>query len=86
VPVVPVPGVPDRRPPALSVTPEGNADGVQDVGTENAVLEKVGAGYPLAATWKLPAVPTVKVVELPVVMVGACLTVSVTVLVEVDPA
>jgi hypothetical protein len=67
----------------VNVTPEGNVDGAHPL---NAVSEKVGAGYPVAATWKLPAVPTVKVVEPPVVMVGACLTVSATVLVEVVPA
>jgi hypothetical protein len=70
----------------LSVTPGGNVDGVHGEGNANAVSAKVGAGYPVAATWKLPAVPMAKVVELPVVMAGAWLTVSVTVLVDVVPA
>src|SRR5207245_7880099 len=51
----------------LKVTPEGNVP---------ASL-KVGAGKPVAVTVKLPAVPTVNVVLLALVMAGAWFTVSV---------
>ena len=60
---MPAPGVPDSTPVvALSDTPLGN----------EPVSVNVAAGKPLAVTVKVPAVPTVKVVELPEVMVGAC--------------
>jgi hypothetical protein len=54
------------------VTLEGKIDGVQPL---NAAFENVGAGLPDAVTWKLPAVPTKKLVELALVMVGAWLVV-----------
>ena len=57
-------GVPDSTPP-VKVTPEGSAPD----------SEMVGAGFPLAVTVKLPAAPTLKVVELAEVMVGATWTV-----------
>jgi hypothetical protein len=37
----------------------------------NAVFENVGAGLPVATTGKLNAAPTVAVVLVPLVMVGA---------------
>ena len=43
------------------------------------VSVKVGAGYPVASTVKVPAVPAAKVAELPEVIVGAWSTVSVNV-------
>jgi hypothetical protein len=69
VPAEPEGGVPDTTPAALSGRPE---DGVQP---ENAVLENVAAGVPVAVTVKLPGVPTVKFVELALVMTGAWSTV-----------
>jgi hypothetical protein len=50
---------------ALKVTPDGR---VPD-------SESVGAGFPVAVTVKEPAVPTVKVVLLALVMAGAWFTV-----------
>ena len=47
--------------------PEGSVDGVQ---LEKAELESVGVGEPVVTTWKLPAVPTVKLVAPGLVMVG----------------
>ena len=55
-----------------NVTPEGKVDGVQPL---NAVFENVGAGLPDAVAWKLPALPTKKLVELALVMAGAWLVV-----------
>jgi hypothetical protein len=68
--VLPVPaaGVPLSTPVVvLNVTPVGNAP----------VSLNVGAGNPVAVTVKVPAVPTVNVVLLPLVMVGGWPTVSV---------
>jgi hypothetical protein len=59
--------VPDRRPEPESVTPVGKVDGVQPL---NAVFEKVGAGLPDAVTWKVPGVPTEKLVESALVTPG----------------
>src|ERR1019366_1666671 len=67
MPVVPAAGVPERTPAVLKVTPEG-----KDPDSEN-----VGAGVPVAVTVNVPAVPTVKVVLLALVMAGAWFTVSV---------
>ena len=64
--------MPDRVPAPLNVTPEGSVDGAQPA---NAALENVAAGVPVAVAVKLPAVPTVKLVELALVMVGAWSTV-----------
>jgi len=74
VPAEPEPGVPDKAPALLKVTPEGNVDGAQPL---NATLENVAAGVPVAVAVKLPAVPTVKLVELALVMTGAWSTVRV---------
>ena len=61
-------GVPLSAPVvALSVTPLGSAP----------VSLKVGAGEPVAVTVNDPAVPTVKVVLLALVMAGVCWTVRV---------
>ena len=61
-------GVPLSAPVvALSVTPLGSAP----------VSVNVGAGEPVAVTVNDPAVPTVKVVLLALVIAGACWTVSV---------
>jgi hypothetical protein len=68
--------VPDKTPALLKVTPEGNVDGAHPA---NAVLENVAAGVPVAVAVKLPAVPTVKLVELALVMAGAWSTVRVNV-------
>src|SRR5450756_770881 len=63
---VPAAGVPESTPVVeLRVTP---------VGREPVSL-KVGAGFPLAFTVKVPAVPTVNVVALAEVMVGGTATV-----------
>jgi hypothetical protein len=43
-------------------------DGLQPL---NAVFENVGAGLPDAVAWKLPALPTKKLVELALVIAGA---------------
>ena len=59
--------MPDRRPVLENVTPVGKVDGVQPL---DAVFEKVGAGLPDAVTWKVPAVPTEKLVELALVIPG----------------
>src|SRR6267378_2489101 len=68
MPPVPAAGVPLSTPvPAVKVTPPGRAP----------VSLKVGAGKPVAATVKLPAVPTVNVVLLALVMAGAWLIVRV---------
>src|SRR5207245_3753352 len=68
VPPVPAAGVPLSTPVvALNVTPLGKVP----------VSLKVGVGKPVAVTVKLPAVPTVNVVLLALVMVGAWFTVSV---------
>ena len=58
---MPAPGMPESSPAAFSVTPAGSGP---------AVL-KVGAGAPFAVTLKLPLVPTVNVVALALVMLGA---------------
>ena len=55
-----------------NVTPEGKVEGVQPL---NAVFENVGAGLPDAVAWKLPALPTKKLVELALVIAGAWLVV-----------
>jgi hypothetical protein len=65
--------VPDRRPLLENVTPGGKVDGVQPL---NAVFENVGAGLPDAVTWKLPALPTKKLVELALVIAGALLVIA----------
>jgi hypothetical protein len=51
-----------------NVTPDGKVDGVQPL---NAVFENVDAGLPDAVAWKLPALPTKKLVELGLVIFGA---------------
>jgi hypothetical protein len=56
-----------------NVTPGGKVDGVQPL---NAVFENVGAGLPDAVTWKLPALPTKKLVELALVIAGALLVIA----------
>lgn len=62
VPPVPEAGVPLRTPvPALKVTPLGSAP----------LSLNAGAGTPLAVTVKVPAIPTVKVVLLALVIAGA---------------
>lgn len=63
-PPVPAAGVPLSRPVELKLTPLGSV----------LVVLKVGAGVPVAVTWKLPAVPTVNVVVFALVIVGASLT------------
>ena len=60
VPPVPAAGVPLNTPAAESVTPLGKVP----------VCEKLGAGAPVAVTLNDPAVPTVKVVALPLVIAG----------------
>ena len=64
--------MPDRRPVLENVTPVGKVDGVQPL---NAVFEKDGAGLPDAVTWKVPGVPTEKLVELALVIPGVGLEV-----------
>ena len=73
-PPVPAAGVPDRvavpLPLSTKVTPEGRAP----------VLERLAVGFPLDPTVNVPALPAVKVVLEPEVMLGASgplLTVSV---------
>ena len=73
---VPAPGVPLRTPVVgLSVTPVGSAP----------VSLNVAAGNPVAVTVKVPAVPTVKVVLLALVMAGGVPTVSVKLCVAAVP-
>ena len=60
--------------PPEKVTPLGSAP----------VSEKVGAGYPLPVTVKVPAVPVVKVVVVAEVITGAWSTTKVNVCVTVD--
>ncbi len=71
MPPVPAAGVPDSvavpLPLSWKVTPVGK---VPD-------SERLGAGYPEVVTVKLPAVPTVKVVEAAEVIAGAWSTVKV---------
>jgi len=68
VPPVPAPAVPLRTPVVvLNVTPVGSAP----------VSLNVGAGNPVAVTVNVPAVPTVNVVLLALVMAGGWPTVSV---------
>ena len=68
VPPVPTAGVPLNTPvDALKVTPVGNAPDSLSVGT----------GEPLAVTVKLPALPTVNVTLLALVIAGAWSTVRV---------
>src|SRR5271166_6919571 len=68
VPPVPAAGVPLSTPVAASnVTPLGKAP----------VSLSVGVGVPVVVTVKLPAVPTVKVVLVALVIAGAWLTVRV---------
>jgi len=65
---VPAPGVPLSTPVvALNVTPLGSVP----------LSLRVGVGKPVAVTVNEPAVPTVNVVLLALVMAGASLTVSV---------
>ena len=52
--------MPDRTPLVESVTPEGNAP----------VSVTVAVGEPVVVTENVPAVPTVKVVLFPLVMLG----------------
>jgi hypothetical protein len=61
--------VPERT-PALNVTPVGNV-------VAHPERDIVGVGTPVAVGVKLPAVPTVKVVELALVMTGIWSTVRV---------
>ena len=61
VPPEPEPGVPERTPPDVKLTPLGRA---------LAVLN-VGAGDPFAVTLKLPLVPTTNVVVAALVKLGA---------------
>ena len=62
MPAVPEPGVPDNAPaPGVNVTPDGSVP----------VCDSVGAGLPVAVTVKLPALKTVNVVELALVIFGA---------------
>jgi hypothetical protein len=56
-------------------TPEGNIDGTHV--PKAALVIDVTAGVPLVVTLKLPAVPMVKVVLAPLVMVGGPLMVRV---------
>ena len=63
-------GVPPSVPPELKVTPLGNVPVSENVPGGNA-------GKPVAVTANEPAVPTVKVVPLELVMAGAWFTVSV---------
>ena len=51
-----------------NITSEGKMDGLQPL---NAVFENVGAGVPDAVAWKLPALPTKKLVELALVIAEA---------------
>ena len=62
----------------MKLTPDGN-DEVQPL----KPLDRVGVGEPVAVTVKVPALPTVKVVELTLVMAGAWFTVRVKVWVAV---
>jgi hypothetical protein len=54
--------------------PEGRVEGAQPA---NAALENVAAGVPVAVAVKFPAVPTVKLAEFALVIVGAWSTVRV---------
>jgi hypothetical protein len=60
-------GVPDKRPFVDSVTPLGNADAVHAPAPYDASVN-AGGGNPLEVTWKLPAVPAMKVVLVLLVM------------------
>ena len=73
VPADPAGGVPDKRPVDDKLMPEGKVDAVHEFEPEPVQEESVneGAGYPVAVTWKLPALPIVKVVFLPLVIDGA---------------
>ena len=74
---VPVLTVPDRTPVvALIVTPRGT---VPD-------RLNVGAGKPVAVTWKLNETPELKVVELALVMAGGLNTEKFSEFVDADPA
>jgi hypothetical protein len=61
VPLVPAAGVPDSTPAVVSVTPLGR----------EPVSLKVDAGYPVAVTLKLFALPRAKEVLVALVMAGA---------------
>ena len=51
---------------------------LRPVGNLPVVKAKVGAGNPMEVTWKVvPAIPSRKVTELPLVMVGASFTVRI---------
>lgn len=69
MPLDPKAGVPLRVavpfPLSTKVTPLGRAP----------LLERLGVGYPVAVTVKLPFVPTMKVIVLAEVITGAALTV-----------
>jgi hypothetical protein len=68
MPPVPARGVPLKTPvEALKVTPEGKAPD----------SDRVGAGLPVAATVKLPAVPTVNVALAALVIADVWLIVNV---------
>ena len=69
VPALPAAGVPDSRPEADKVTPAGRAP----------LSENVGAGKPLAVTWKLSNLVTVAVALLALVSEGGWSTVRVNV-------
>ena len=60
---------------AVNVTPEGSAPD----------SERVGAGVPVAVTVNVPAVPTVNVALLALVIAGAWFTVSVKLCVALAP-
>jgi hypothetical protein len=79
VPPVAAPGVPASvavpLPLFVNVTPAG----------KHAALESVALGNPVVVNVKVPAVPTVKIVALTLVMAGAWLTVSVKACVAVAP-
>ena len=61
MPPVPAAGVPESTPPTR-LTPEGSVP---------EVLVKVAPGYPEAVSWKVPAVPAVKLTALALVNAGA---------------
>ena len=63
-------GVPLSVPPELRATALGNAPVSENVPGGNA-------GKPVDVAWNVPAAPTVKVVPVALVMVGASFTVSV---------
>src|SRR5258706_524 len=75
MPAVPRAGVPLRTPLLLRVTPVGKVP----------VWLNVAAGNPVAVTVKLPAIASVKVVLLTLVMAGGWLTVRVKLWLSSEP-